>query len=171
MVVGFAKIGRGVIATIETNNYQLMAFNKDSENINKNTCGYLTTNFKVLEIEYINGKISNLYNMNYKGIVVVYNHDNSIETEISGIIKVNNNYTLFPITFYFRKDIAFMHKFFLHKEWEFFENGFTGIFEGYDVFSGSLRIKCLHSNGEIHSCEIYDTRYPHSVIKAEYGIS
>lgn len=151
MVIAYAKFSRGVIATIETTDYKLVdELPKNYNGINDTTKQlYVTSSFKILSLEYVNGQQLESHIVHFNGITAALNHHNSIELEYYIKLEVTNIYVGILITFYLNKELAFMKNFGFDKEWELFENGFTGQFEAYDEY-GCLVFRCLHTNGKIH---------------------
>lgn len=122
IVTGYFKYKHHII-TIETylDNHD---YNKSLYIVNPAKASYKTNYFKIISIEHITG----------------YNVDMIDEYEI------NKKYNK-EIKFVLEKNIAFCYNFIIEKEYELFENGYSGYYIKY-FNNGNIFQEFYHTNGK-----------------------
>jgi len=125
LIIGYHK-AKEYIITIETEDYK--TYLKENDIIDLNNALYETKNFTVLEIEDL---IGNKY-------------DSIFDFDVDKIYNYNNHY----LEFYRIKENAFYLDFILKKQWEFFPNGYSGIYKEI-LKDGSKIAEYFHINGVI----------------------
>ena len=90
----------------------------------------------------------------FKYYIIRIENIDGIDIEKIGSFEIDKTYTK-EILFWFRRDIAFNHKFIENKEYLFLKEGYSGLYTEYYI-DGNLRTKYYHTNGLINGeCKLY----------------
>lgn len=123
-IIGYHKADNYIII-IETEDYR--SYVKEEDIINHDTALYETKSFIVIDIEDLNGE-----------------HYNCI---LDFVVDETYNYTNLLLEFYKIKELAFYQDFILKKQWEFFSDGYAGLYKKY-LSNGSIVLEYFHINGK-----------------------
>jgi hypothetical protein len=123
-IIGYHK-AKNYIITIETDNYR--TYVNENDIINHEMALYETKSFIVINIEDLVGN----------------NYDSILDFEVDKTY----NYTNILLEFFKIRELAFYLDFILKEQWEFFPDGYAGLYKEY-LSNGSIVLEYYHINGK-----------------------